>query len=47
MATAAASVKLANDMILAVSSSEHANITHFKDRQVALPHHPLIEVSSF
>jgi hypothetical protein len=38
MATASASVKLANDMVPAISSSEGCNIKHFKNRQVPLLH---------
>jgi hypothetical protein len=35
---ATALVKLTNHMVPAISSSEVANITHFKNRQVSLPH---------
>jgi hypothetical protein len=36
--TAKASVELANDMLLAISSSGIVNIKHFKNRHVPLPH---------
>jgi hypothetical protein len=38
MATATATINLANDMFPASSSSGFTDITHFKNRQVPLPH---------
>jgi hypothetical protein len=38
VATAAASAKVANDIVPAIIASRVANITHFKNRQVTLTH---------